>query len=469
MALGRGEIMALVGESGCGKTTLARTLLGLVQPRPARSSSTASPCPTRARTSRPSDGASSWCCRTRPAALNPRHSVYEAVAEGLRIHGIADREEERVARGALAGGAPPARAVLPALPPRAVGRAAAARRHRGRARARAGRDRRRRAGLQPRRLGPRRDPRPAAPPPRRAGALPPRRDPRPRPRLEHRRPRRRDVSRPRRRAGTDRGAPGRTPSTPTPAPCSRSCPRSSVSSQVLLTGEPPDVDKMPAGCRFHPRCPAVSDGTAEAAGILTACRTQPLPILAAHTVMRPPASSRSPGTPQRDPAAGILTGVTDDLLGLFPPQSTLAADGTLTVGGCRLDDLAEAFGTPTLVVDEAALRARARAYREGLAARWPRSRVVFASKSFPCTADPAGDGRGGARARRGRRWRDHDRAGRGRRPRAAGAARQRQARRRGRPRRGVRAGHGRRRQQRRHRPPRDATCLRADARTSSSG
>ena len=38
------------------------------------------------------------------------------------------------------------------------------------------------------------------------------------------------------------------------------------------------------------------------------------------------------------------------------------------------------------MVDEAALRARARAYREGLAARWPRSRVVFASKSFPCTA-----------------------------------------------------------------------------------
>ena len=78
--------------------------------------------------------------------------------------------------------------------------------------------------------------------------------------------------------------------------------------------------------------------------------------------------------------------MTDDLLGLFPPTTALAPDGMLTVGGCRLDEVAESLGTPTLVVDEDGLRARARAYREGLAERWPRSRVVFASKSFPCTA-----------------------------------------------------------------------------------
>ena len=44
------------------------------------------------------------------------------------------------------------------------------------------------------------------------------------------------------------------------------------------------------------------------------------------------------------------------------------------------------FGTPALIVDEPALRARAREYREALTARWPRSRVVFASKAFPATA-----------------------------------------------------------------------------------
>jgi diaminopimelate decarboxylase len=74
------------------------------------------------------------------------------------------------------------------------------------------------------------------------------------------------------------------------------------------------------------------------------------------------------------------------LLSLFPPSSAVDADGMLLLGGCRADALAQAFGTPVLVVDEPALRARAREYRTELAARWPRSRVVFASKAFPATA-----------------------------------------------------------------------------------
>jgi diaminopimelate decarboxylase len=76
----------------------------------------------------------------------------------------------------------------------------------------------------------------------------------------------------------------------------------------------------------------------------------------------------------------------DALLSLFPPGSDVAGDGMLRVGGCRADDLAAEFGTPVMVVAEQALRDRAREYREELAARWPRSRVVFASKAFPATA-----------------------------------------------------------------------------------
>ncbi|MDE2281543.1 MAG: diaminopimelate decarboxylase, partial [Actinomycetales bacterium] len=58
----------------------------------------------------------------------------------------------------------------------------------------------------------------------------------------------------------------------------------------------------------------------------------------------------------------------------------------LVVGGCRADDLVSEFGTPVLIIDEGALRARARRYRDGLSARWPKSQVVWASKSLPCTA-----------------------------------------------------------------------------------
>ncbi|GAA0692827.1 diaminopimelate decarboxylase [Kitasatospora atroaurantiaca] len=74
------------------------------------------------------------------------------------------------------------------------------------------------------------------------------------------------------------------------------------------------------------------------------------------------------------------------LLGLFPPGTAVAEGGGLLIGGCRVEDLAEQYGTPALLVDENALRARARRYADGLAARWPNSRVTFASKAFPCTA-----------------------------------------------------------------------------------
>jgi diaminopimelate decarboxylase len=77
---------------------------------------------------------------------------------------------------------------------------------------------------------------------------------------------------------------------------------------------------------------------------------------------------------------------TDELLGLFPPGSRLDGDGTLTVGGSRLDDVAARFGTPAIVVSEDALRQRARDYLTAFRSRWPRADVAFASKSFPCTA-----------------------------------------------------------------------------------
>ncbi|MFB7248412.1 diaminopimelate decarboxylase [Streptomyces populi] len=76
----------------------------------------------------------------------------------------------------------------------------------------------------------------------------------------------------------------------------------------------------------------------------------------------------------------------NDPLSLFPPGTRLAPDGQIVLGGCLVEELADQYGTPALLVDEGALRMRARRYREGLSARWPDSRVAFASKAFPCTA-----------------------------------------------------------------------------------
>ncbi|WP_405774754.1 diaminopimelate decarboxylase [Streptomyces sp. NBC_00859] len=75
-----------------------------------------------------------------------------------------------------------------------------------------------------------------------------------------------------------------------------------------------------------------------------------------------------------------------ELLGLFPPGTTRAGNGGLAIGGVAAAELAEAYGTPALILDEASVRARARRYADGLAARWPNSRATFASKAFPCTA-----------------------------------------------------------------------------------
>jgi len=75
-----------------------------------------------------------------------------------------------------------------------------------------------------------------------------------------------------------------------------------------------------------------------------------------------------------------------DLLPLFPEHSSVTPDGELVIGGVGVAGLAERFGTPAYIVDEAGLRNQARRLRDGLAARHPDSDVVWASKSFPCLA-----------------------------------------------------------------------------------
>ena len=71
---------------------------------------------------------------------------------------------------------------------------------------------------------------------------------------------------------------------------------------------------------------------------------------------------------------------------VFPRGSRVNEEGHLEVAGCDVVELAEEHGTPAYVYAEDDIRSRAREYREAFESRGAEYEVLFASKSFPCTA-----------------------------------------------------------------------------------
>ncbi len=278
-----GEIVALAGESGCGKTTLARTILGLEKPTAGEVAYQGSPLRYSSRALKAYRRNVQLVLQDPTGALNPRQSVYEAVAEGIRIHRLRGNEEELVARALSRAGLRPPQRFFLRYPHELSG------------------GQRQRVVI--------------------AGALA----------LE---PSVIVADEPvssldasvrgeilalllklREEMGlsvlvvthdlglawniADRIAVmylgrivevGRTedvlsnpshPYTKALLSVAGEGMAARTARPVLLKGEPPDSTRIPAGCRFHPRCPALASGAAEAAGIAGACRSTDLPIIPA--------------------------------------------------------------------------------------------------------------------------------------------------------------------------------------------
>ena len=97
MTLKSGEIVALVGESGCGKTTLGRAILRLVEPTGGEVRYCGSTISNLSRSAfQPYRKSMRIIFQDPMSSLNPRLTIATMLTEPMKVHGIGRNQEERL-------------------------------------------------------------------------------------------------------------------------------------------------------------------------------------------------------------------------------------------------------------------------------------------------------------------------------------------------------------------------------------